>query len=71
MKEGTYFIPIKIELKAENPEAVMKMIGDTIFEALTEKFDEKGFSDPNSPVRGITVDYSLYGKMDAREEEKL
>ena len=68
MTKGTYFIPIKVELKAENPEDIVKMIGDTIYDALTQKFDEKGFSDPNSPVRGITVDFSLYGKMDNQEE---
>ena len=68
MTKRTYFIPINVKINAENPEAIMKMIGDTIYDALTQKFDEKGFSDPNSPVRGITVDFSLYGKMDNQEE---
>lgn len=69
MKKGTYFIPIKVELKAENPEAIMKMIGDTIFDALAEKINDEGFSEPHSPVRKINFEFSLYGKMDNQEDE--
>lgn len=68
MTKGTYFIPIKVKINAENPEAIVKMIGDTIYDALTEKFNEEGFTELDSPVRKIDVYFSLYGKMDNQEE---
>jgi len=69
MTKRTYFIPIKVKINAENPEAIVKMIGDTIYDALTEKFNKERFSEQDSPVRKITVDFSFYQKLDNQEEE--
>ena len=41
MTKRTYFIPIKVKINAENPEAIVKMIDDTIYDALAESSTRK------------------------------
>lgn len=57
MKKETYFLPVAIEIEAEDPDGMARRIADAIYDAIAEAFDRKGFS-----AEHVDVKYSIYEK---------